>query len=444
MNRKKLKFLAAASGLIGMLTACSGGAAGTEPSVGSDAKTSPAAEAAKAANEPAELVFYNTSNGWTKERFMEEYGDPIAKKFPNYTIKFITQENSQTFPNLLAAGETVDIMLASVGLTPTFLLNYGAQSDISDLIKKFGYDLSRLEPSMVDIQRQLAGGGIYGLPVTNSSAALFYNKDLFDKFGVAYPKDGMTWDELYALAQKMTRQDGGVQYRGLTIAFQHLMFLNQLSAPHVDGTTNKALFTADKFVRSFENLARFYKIPGNELPNNKFNLGTQREPFYKSLDIAMFLSLSGSGTTFGDMNWDAVQLPFLADAPNVGPQAYPNYFYITSMSKKRDAAFQVLDYVTSLDYQTWLAERGAFPVIRDPAKLMEKFGASNPIYKGKRVSSLVPGKFAVPTMKTRYQDITDKEVLEALGQYAAGKDVNTALREAAERADKAIAAAAGK
>lgn len=446
---KRWTTIVAASSIISMLTACSGGADSTGKPAGSGAggngAADPKAEAAKVANQAAELVFYNTTNGWTRERFMEEYGDPIAKKFPNYTIKFVTQENSQTFQNLLTTGQTVDIMMASVGLTPTFLLNYGAQSDISDLTKKYGYDLSRLEQSLVDIQRQLADGGIYGLPVTNTSAAIFYNKDLFDKFGVGYPKDGMTWDELYALAQKMTRQDGGKAYRGLTIAFQHLMFLNQLSAPHVDGKTNKALLTGDKFARAFENLARFYKIPGNELPKNTFTLGTQREPFYQTQDIAMFLSLSGSGVTFGNMNWDAVQLPHFPDAPNVGPQAYPNYFYITNMSKNRDAAFQVLDYVTSLEYQTWLTEKGAFPVIRESAKLMERFGANNPLYKGKNVKSLMPGKFAAPTMKTRYQDIADKEVLTALGQYTAGQDVNTVLREAAERTDKAItAAAAGK
>lgn len=444
----RLWMTVAVCGSFSLLAACGGGEEGAGKGAGGDgtANNPPTAQdaAEKAASQPAELVFYNTSNGWTTERFMEEYGNPIAKKFPNYTLKFITQENSQTFPNLLSTGQTVDIMMASVGLTPTFLLNYGAQSDISDLIGKFGYDLNRLEPSLIDIQRQLADGGIYGLPVTNTSLALFYNKDLFDRFGVPYPKDGMTWDQLYALTQQMTREDGGKSYRGLTMAFQHALFLNQLSAPHLDGKTNKAMLTDDKFVRAFENMARFYRITGNGLPKNQFSLSTQREPFYRDQDIAMFISLSGSGPTFGSMNWDVVRLPVFADAPNAGPQAYPNYFYITAMSKQRDAAFQVLDYVTSIEYQTWLTERGVFPVIRDSGKLMARFGADNPVYAGKRVGSLLPESFAAPTMKTRYQDLADKETLTALGEYSAGKDVNTALREAAERAEKAIAASAGR
>ncbi|MEF3310497.1 extracellular solute-binding protein [Paenibacillus sp. GYB004] len=448
MNRTRTRTSLIAAGCMALLLAgCGNDGTATNTDAnkeGAGGAPSAKEEAARIASEPTELVFYNTSNGWTQERFMEEYGNPIAKKFPNYTLKFVTQENSQTLPNLLTTGQQIDILMASIGLTPAFLLNYGLQSDISDLIKKYGYDLTRLETSLVDIQRDLADGGIYGLPVTNTSAALFYNKDLFDKFGVGYPKDGMTWDETFALAQQMTRQDGGVKYRGLTMAFQHVLFLNQLSAPHVDKKTNKAAFLQDGFVRSFENLARFYRIQGNELPNNKFALGSQRDDFYKVQDIAMFLSLSGSAVSFGAMNWDAVQLPVFADKRNAGPQAYPNYFYLTNMSKKRDAAFQVMDYVTSLEYQKWLTEKGSFPVVRESSKLMEDFGKTNPIYAGKNVKSLMPQSFAPATTKTKFQDVADKEILNALNKYASGSDVNTALRQAAEATDQAITATAAK
>lgn len=46
--------------------------------------------------------------------------------------------------------------------------------------------------------------------------ALFYNKDIFDKFGVAYPKNGMIYEETLDLdlARRVTRSDGGVQYLG--------------------------------------------------------------------------------------------------------------------------------------------------------------------------------------------------------------------------------------
>lgn len=37
---------------------------------------------------------------------------------------------------------------------------------------------------------------------------IFYNKDLFDAAGVAYPEDGMTMAEYHELAAKMTSGRG--------------------------------------------------------------------------------------------------------------------------------------------------------------------------------------------------------------------------------------------
>jgi multiple sugar transport system substrate-binding protein len=255
----------------------------------------------------------------------------------------------------------------------------------------------------------------------------------------------MTWDDLYELTKRVTRTVDGQKYRGLTFAFQHMMFLNQLSAPHLDPKTYKPLFTEDNFVRAFENMARFYRIPGNELPNNKFALSNQQDPFYKDKTVAMILTLSGTGKTFGtNVNWDVVQVPFFKDKPDIGPQSYPNYFYITNMSKNRDAAFQVLAYVTSEEFQEWQIRTGTPSILKDQSKIIANFGADEPVYQGKNIKSLLPAKFAAPTMKTQFQSIADTEILAALGDYAAGKDVNTALREAAERAEKKINAELGK
>lgn len=43
----------------------------------------------------------------------------------------------------------------------------------------------------------------FGLPITFSTVVLFYNKDLFDKAGVAYPNANWTWQNVLAAAQKI-------------------------------------------------------------------------------------------------------------------------------------------------------------------------------------------------------------------------------------------------
>ncbi len=53
------------------------------------------------------------------------------------------------------------------------------------------------------IESQTVGGKLVALPIFTDAPALYYRKDLLDKYGVAVPK---TWDELTAAAQKI--QDG--------------------------------------------------------------------------------------------------------------------------------------------------------------------------------------------------------------------------------------------
>ncbi|MFE5319465.1 ABC transporter substrate-binding protein [Paenibacillus sp. NPDC056579] len=423
--------------LAASLTACQG--TGTVP----ETKGEPAAEggnpAKKVSETPAELVFYVCVNGWTEQQFMDTYGNQIKKKFPNYTLKFVPQKDAQTLPAVITSGQTIDVLISSIGLTSNFLLAYSMQDDISDLIKKYNYDLSRLEPSTIDIQKQLAGGGIYGLPASTTSGALFYNKSLFDKFGVPYPKDGMTWDEVYEVAKTMTRSENGQQYKGMTMSVQHLMQLNQLSAPHIDPKTSKAAFTSDSFRQAFTNLSRFYKIPGNGLIDNKYNLVSQQEPFYKDQNVAMYAALSTTARTFKDaVNWDVVQLPTFKEKPGVGPQSYPTYFYLAKGSKNRDAAFQVLSYVTSDEFQDFLVRDGYSSILKNQGGIMKNFATNDKSMAGKNVKSLLPVKFADPTEKTEFQAIADKEMLAALVDVDKGKDENTALREAEERANKAI------
>lgn len=74
---------------------------------------------------------------------------------------------------------------------------------------------------------------IYGLPIAMINASIYYSKDIFDKFALPYPKNGMTIDETYELAKRMTRLDNGVQYRGFEIAANIQIQYNQMSLPIV-------------------------------------------------------------------------------------------------------------------------------------------------------------------------------------------------------------------
>lgn len=392
-------------------------------------------------NRKATVTFYLTTNNVQEETFNERYGNKLRERFPNYTIDYVMQAGSKTLPELIAAGGVVDIIITSDAFTPIFITPHELQYDITPLVKAFGTDLNQFEPSTVELQRAIAGGALWGLPFGINSGSLLYNKDIFDKFGVDYPRDGMTWDEIYTLARTMTREDGGTQYKGLVMSFQHLMYMNQYSAAYVDDDAKKAIMTAEGFEKAFLNLARFYQIPGNGLPGNKYTLASQTNAWGKDKVAAMYASLSGAPREDSGLNWDVVDLPFLVDKPGIGPQPISQYAYLTKLSKDKEAAYKVIEYLVSAEYQKFKLENGqGFSALRDPS-INGSYGKGDPYLEQHNLKALLPETYAPAARKSAWQSAADKESYAALEAYLNGIDVNTALREANERLQQVIDAA---
>jgi multiple sugar transport system substrate-binding protein len=52
------------------------------------------------------------------------------------------------------------------------------------------------------------GGKRYGVPIFWDATILYYNKELFDKAGLAYPTENWTWADLFGAAGKLTVKNG--------------------------------------------------------------------------------------------------------------------------------------------------------------------------------------------------------------------------------------------
>ncbi|MBD2865125.1 ABC transporter substrate-binding protein [Paenibacillus oceani] len=425
--------------LAAVASACSGANTGGSTTAGTAVGTTDSGKVPEVKKkEPVDLVFFQTSSGWTEAMFMEQYGDAIKTKFPHMNIKFIPSAKTT---DLIASGTTIDVLFSSVGHIHAHLIANNMQYDMTELIKKNNYDLNQLEPSTVELMKKIANGGMYGLPVTNTVSVLSYNKDLFDKFGVSYPKDGMTWDDTYELAKRMTRTEGGVNYRGLVASVEHIAQTNQFSAGYVDPKTDKSLFaTNENWKKIADNLSRFYKIPGNEVDSKTGVLLAQVDAFRKDLTVAMMAHLAIPDKKDAIKNWDMVKLPEFKELPGVGSQPYPTYFDITSMSKHKDEAFEAIAFLTSEEFQLKLAKRGDVPVHKSQA-VRNAFGQEVEHLKGKNIKARLPEKLAEPMAMTTYDAQAKTKWVTHMNQLITGTgndDINTLLRKAAEEADKDI------
>lgn len=359
-------------------------------------------------------------------------------KIPACQLEFVYGNLTE----LITTGETIDLIEISIGQQNSHLVNFDLQYDLSELIKMYNYDTSLLEPTTLEIQRQSSDGGIYGLPITTWATVLFYNKEIFDKFGHAYPEENMTWDELYDMARALTRVDEDIQYYGFNMSANHMFRTNQLSLPYVQPGTTKPAIAAPEFVRMIENFNRFYQIPGYESNPNLFSSNTSslKKQFYEN--TATFAFLSGwRDPEMRDVDWDVAPLPVFKEAPDVGSQAYPIYLYLTSISEHKEQAFEVIAYVTSEEVQMHRSKIGISTILQN-REIAEAFGSDPSLsgfYEGKNVLALHPFKFASPSIKTELDDIVNAQLRAVLPEVAKGeKDINTALREAEEAAQIAI------
>lgn len=127
--------------------------------------------------------------------------EPIPQ---NYYQKILTD---------IAAGTPPDVFLLDAEMVPRYseeklLLNLAPY--LSRLAEEgvSGTNLNEYFEVLVNIFR--SGRAIYALPKDTSPVGVFYNKKLFDRFGVPYPPEsGWTWREFEEVATKLTKDTDG-------------------------------------------------------------------------------------------------------------------------------------------------------------------------------------------------------------------------------------------
>ena len=79
---------------------------------------------------------------------------------------------------------------------------------LDDLVRRDQIDTDDYYP--VGLQGYTYHDVLYGIPVKGSTITCFYNKDLFDRYGVSYPTDDWTLDDLLAKALTIDEDQDGL------------------------------------------------------------------------------------------------------------------------------------------------------------------------------------------------------------------------------------------
>lgn len=440
---RKLSFMLASVLMVSALAACSGGGgSGSGGSNGSGDASAPSDGSSSAVQtNPEELTANLTWFGLASQKdFEDRYGQYIKKKFPKINITYINQTDEQRMQQVIASGTQIDMYLSSAGELREDWIPANLALDLNPLLKTHNVDINAIEPAYFD--QVTIDGKHYLLPLSDNKFIMYYNKDIFDRFGVKYPWDGMTWDDALELSKQLTRNEGGKQYIGLWMSPKHYMRVTQNSAGVIDPETNKATINNDKWKFIFDNIFyNFTRDPGFQQRANEKWLA--HSDFNKDFLVGMYVYTSGwmnSADTSLAMNWDIAAVPQFKELPGLNTQPYATYAGITATSKNKDAAMEILKYLISEEYQTIMSRRGFITPLTTPAVRDVAF-ADYPFAKEKNIKALFYGKPAPGRVLTQFDELVIENALDqgVVREIAKGKmDVNTALRQAEETANKLI------
>jgi multiple sugar transport system substrate-binding protein len=434
MRKKSLAAFGLSIMALSVISACSG----TKEPEATKAKDVPAAAdtPVKVSADPVTLKFA-INFSWLSEEERNKYiVDPVKKKYPNITLEFINLTET-SLDKVVAAGVVPDIVQSASPIINVFT-DLGLADNMEPLIKSHKFDTSKISKPGLDAVKITSGNDyLIGLPWTISFNATYYNKDIFDKFGVGYPKDGLTWDEMKDLAVKLTRKDGDIQYRGLEPDVPSRM-ASVLSQGFVDTKTNKATLDTDGWKRVFEYMKSVYSIPGNE---NYRWVPSAFDQFIKERTLAMYPGLNHFPNFKGveGINWDIAQYPQFKDKPNTGMQVDEWILHITKQSKYKDQAFQVISTILTDEVQAEMSRNARSPIVTTKS-VQDEFGKNIPYLQGKNLKSIFLSQPAAPVPPSKegaYGQTVSQEAFKKVMKD--GVDINSALREADEKLNKKIA-----
>lgn len=227
-----------------------------------------------------------------------------------YENKIITATTSHDLPDILYVdGPTVSYYAANELLIP--IDDCYAEEDLEDFM-----------PST--IQQCTYDDSLYAMAATESSVALYYNKDYLDAAGIEYPsdtniEDAWTWSEFYEYAEKLTTDDYvGTNLimdkgEGLIYALGSLWQENNAPMLSEDGSE------ADGYVNSTASVETAEYV-NNFIQNGYANIDPIEDEFQNGYAATM---LGGSweiaSLEESDLNWGISYFPISDSGEAVSP-----------------------------------------------------------------------------------------------------------------------------
>jgi multiple sugar transport system substrate-binding protein len=349
----------------------------------------------------------------------------------------------------IAAGAPPDIFLMNYRYYAQFAARDAIEPVTEQLEDSPAFEREDFYPIALDAFRWR--GEQLCVPQNISSLVVYYNRDLFERYGVPEPEDDWSWNTMVGHAATLTRDANGRQIRpgdpdsgGATAAVYGLgvepsiiriaPFVWSNGGELVDDDAKPTRFTLDtpqaqEALRGFLDLRLAY----GAVPSDVEVEATDDETRFANGGLAMLLSSRRSTPLFRtitDFEWDIAPLPRWTQRAGI---LHSDAFCITSASERKDTAWSFVEYALGPVGQATLAASGRTVPSLIEVSRSEAF--LDPSLPPKRARVFLDG---IPSIRVLPVVSTWPEIEDATGPILEnGLYLGQPADEVAERLDRA-------
>ncbi|MCA0990703.1 ABC transporter substrate-binding protein [Pseudalkalibacillus hwajinpoensis] len=363
------------------------------------------------------------------KEFNNEYEGEIEAE-----ITFIPRGNKYAYEDKVSAGATSNTLPDLLALDGPSVANY-AHSGIIQPIDGIVENQDDFVESI--IQQGTYQDQLYTVGPTESTVALFYNKDKLKEAGIEPPKAGeeaWTWDEFYQAAKQLTNKEENTYGVNWTLDYGEwiiyftgpMVWSNGGSFISEDGTTTDGYVNGPETVEALKYLKKFTE-------EGLVNLQPTPTEFEDG-KAAMMLMGSWEWSklqNYPDTEWGITYYPKSPEGKQVSPSGDWNWGISTSTQHKEEAA-TLLNYMMNKKNIVKISNVENKPAARHSSfEMMDKWKEEPlDVLKDQVLNSAHPRPTtpSYPVLTTKYG--------QAVQNIFLGGDVQEELDKVAEEVDK--------
>jgi multiple sugar transport system substrate-binding protein len=333
--------------------------------------------AAEPASDATTLVYWALQGENGDDNLVRGVIDPFHEQHPE--VKIDMQEIPwdgyyEKYQTLSAAGQAPDIAFVSAAWIQDFA-RLGIALNLDPFVEKtgaFGPEAAEdLFLGTLEGLRYPKGGSLYAIPYEWVTICFYYNKDIFDAAGEAYPTGDWTYDNVLETGQRLTKRNGETVEQFGFISHWDYSILD--SGLHANGGNILSEDYSAAVLDSPQNVATVQwwvdliqehgiaPLPAEFTEGGPVNFFTSGRVAMAILGVWGIQSLREQG----NFNWDIAMLPKGTEKQTA--VQWPNQYAIAAKTAHPDEAFDFAMFAIRPDRPADTVGIGKVPVVKSMA-----------------------------------------------------------------------------